>query len=518
MATLASRRSRPAVASQVAGRVLRVAGSVYGVPTFDPALSRDLDTNFVNRQLHRGLMQFADGLEPEPAVAESVEVLEAAQEYRFTIRPGLSFASGAPVDASAVATSLARALNPAIAGGDASQLPATTYIGDIAGAEDVLAGRLQRLSGVEVESERSVRITLAKPSGTFLMRLCSVPASIVDAGEIEKVDGVPVGPAGVGPFVVTSVAPDRSVRLEPAPSWFGTPIALDAVEIVTGVAASNPFNLFQAGELDLLPRLQRELVPLAADPAAGLDARLVSRPAFALSFIAFGTTSPPLDDVHVRRALAMAFPVERIARDRYQNQVLAPRGLLPQGMLDHEWPAALLPYDPDAARAELGKSRYAGATIPPIEAFAADVEPLRAFRDETARELGLEVEVFDVGWTDFLPRLSQGAYPAYSLYWGADYPDPESLLWMLFGTGSADNYIGYDQPAYERALDGARRDEDVEARVAGYADAERMLLEDGACLPLYQDVTNTLVRTGVRGVPVTPMGVLGLESVEIGER
>jgi ABC-type transport system substrate-binding protein len=505
-------------AQQNTGRTLRVAGSVYGVPTFDPALSRDLETNFVNRQLHRGLMQFSDDLEPEPAVAERVEVLDEGQTYRFAIRPGLSFTNGSPVDAGAVATSLSRALNPSIAGGDASQLAATTYIGDIAGAGDVIAGRLQRLTGVEVESERTLRITLTAPSGTFLMRLCSVPAATVDPGATLEVDGAVLGPAGVGPFVVTSVAPDQAIRLESSPSWFGEPIELDAVQIVTGVAASNPFNLFQAGKLDLIPRLQRELAPLAVDPASGLDAELISRPAFALSFIAFGTTSPPLDDVHVRRALAMAFPVERIANDRYQGQVLVPRGLVPQGMLNREWPDALLAYNPEAARAELAKSRYADGDAPPIEVFAADTEPVRAFSDEIARELGLDVRVLGVAWSDFLPGLSQGAYGAYSLYWGADYPDPESLLWMLFGTGSGDNYIAYDQPEFQRALDDARRSEGVATRMAGYADAERLVLEDGACLPLYQDVMNTLVRAGVHGVPATPMGVLGLESVGIGER
>lgn len=518
LGTLATSRATGAGAVQSGPEgVLRVAGSPQGVSTFDPALSRDLQTNFVLRQLHRGLVQFSPTLEPVPAVAESFEALDGGQRYRFTIRPGVTFSNGMAVDAHAVATSLSRAMNPATSGGDPSFLAAPTYLGDIVGADDVLAGRLQRLSGIEVESDESVTISLNAPSGTFLMRLCSVPAAIVDGNDVRSVSGMPAGPAGTGPFEVVAIEPEQALRLAPASSWFGAPVGVEGVEMRLGVAASNPFNLFQAGEVDLLPSLQHQLVPLADDPASGINAELVSTPLFALSFIAFGTEIPPLDDVHVRRALAMAFPVPRIASDRFQGQVHAPRGLIPQGMLDHEWPSVVPAHDPDAARAELARSRYGGGDIPPIEIFAADVQPLAPFREHIERELGIEVNIFDVAWSDFLPGLAQRAYSSYSLYWGADYPDPESVLWMLFGTGSADNYLGYAHDAFERALDNARQEGQVDARIAGYVEAERLLFDAGVCLPLYQDIGHTLVRAGVRGVPVTPMGVLGLESVRIGE-
>lgn len=510
--------SRTCARQASSGRTVRLAGSVYGVGTFDPALSRDLDTNFLMRQLHRGLMQFSNTLEPEPALAENVDVLDEGMRYRFRLRGGMRFSTGREIDAFAVSASLASALSPITADGNTDMLAASTYLGDIVGADDVLAGRLNGLSGVEVESDRSLVITLQEPSGTFLMRLCSVPASIVARNQHQTVDGMPVGPAGAGPFMIDTIEPDYALFLVPSATWYGDTVGLDRVEVRIGLGATNPFNLFQGGEIDLIPSLSSQLAPMAQDPAVGLDADLVTPPRFAVYYIAFGNTMPPLDDVHIRRALAMAFPVDRVARDRFQGMVHVPRGLIPQGMLGVEWPDHLLPYDPELAREELRKSRYGSVSeVPPIEIFTADVDPLVAYRDNIERELGLTIRLYEVAWSDFLAGLAQREYGAYSLYWGADYADPESMLWMVYGADSPDNYTGFFDPDFETLLDAARREVDGTRRRELYAKAEQLLLHRGACLPLYQDRGYTLIRRGVADVPVTSMGLLGLESVRIEE-
>ena len=88
---------------------------------------------------------------------------------------------------------------------------------------------------------------------------------------------------------------------------------------------------------------------------------------------------------------------------------------------------------------------------------------------------------------------------------------------MLFGEQSAANYIGYAIQRFEQSLRNARTTIGDQDRIAGYAEPERILIDHGVCLPLYQDIGHILVWRGVKGAHITPVGVMGLESAHIAE-
>ena len=62
-------------------------------------------------------------------------------------------------------------------------------------------------------------------------------------------------------------------------------------------------------------------------------------------------------------------------------------------------------------------------------------------------------------------------------------------------------------------LDQAAATFDVDARAALYAKAESVLLGDNAVLPLSHDVRYTLMKPWVKGLDITPLGILYLENV-----
>jgi ABC-type transport system substrate-binding protein len=86
---------------------------------------------------------------------------------------------------------------------------------------------------------------------------------------------------------------------------------------------------------------------------------------------------------------------------------------------------------------------------------------------------------------------------------------------MLFGENSADNYTGYVNQELELLLDEARVTVGDE-RAAVFARANQLLVDDAALLPLYHSLGYTITRPGLAGVDVTPMGILGLESIREG--
>lgn len=494
---------------------LRLAGSWLGLTTLDPALVRDADTIFLARQVSRGLVGYDENLAPVAELASTMEPSSDATAYTFVLRSDATFHDGRTIEAEDVRFSFSRALNPATANGDPSQLPGPTYLGDIVGADRVISGETDTLDGVEVIDDRTVRISLVAPSTTFLMKMAAVPASIVDRHQDTSSPDWWTSLNGSGPYRIEEYDRDSGIRLQAVDAWQGGDIPVKTIDILLGNAAAQPVNLIQAGKIDLVPELPASLVSLVSDPATGMEDTFVrEKPDFSLSYMALGNQHPPLDDRHIRRALQLCFPAERFAAAALDGRVRMAEGLIPPGMLGQDWPAAMPAVDLESARKEISASRYGNAaSVPPIRIHAADIAPVEALRDIAQEELGLTVEAIQVNWFDFLEGLASRMFDAYALFWSLDYPDPEALLWVLFGSESVQNYTGYANPALDHVLAEARGEMNDDLRKELYADAQQLLIDDAAVIPLYIPVRYTLARSGMSYLPVTSMGLLRLEAL-----
>lgn len=495
---------------------LRLAGPVSGIGTLDPALTRDLQVMFIVRQLFRGLLQFGNDMQPMSDLAELIDQSDTLDSFSFRMRDDARFADGRTMTADDVYASFVRALTPETGGGSVGALAAVTYLRDVIGAEELLAGKAEGLSGVVVQDATTLDIRLVAPSATFLTRLASVPTSIVDVSEATN---DPVGwwqsPNASGPFVVESIDPEL-LMLGPNPNYGDATNRLQRIEFRLGLSAINPLNLYQEGAIDLVVNASGEGSKLIDDPASQVEALVQRVSLFATSYIAFGNTTEPLDDVHVRRALQLLVSQDLVADSMFAGTVDAATGLIPNGMLGREWSSSLPPQNFDAARNELALSRFGlEEEVPTISIFAADIEPVAMLRDLAARELAITIETIEVGWEDFLAGLIERRFPAYALYWGADYPDPEAMLGMLFRSDGSDNYAGYVNAGFDAILDRARSEADLEQRASLYEEAQNLLIADAGIIPLYFDRGVTVSRPGVGGLVATPLGVLGLEMVSI---
>jgi len=500
------------VANPTGDQTLRLAGPLDGPYTLDPALARELATVTLARQVFRGLTRLDDALRPEPELAQRIEIAPDGLRYTFDLRPGATFHVGSPIEAEDVAVSLARALDPETAGGDAALLGGPTYLSDIAGAADVLADRADALAGVTVLGPLRLEIRLAAPRSTFLMKLAGVPAAVVDPTEAAEGGEWWRAPNGSGPFAVAEWVEAERLVLTGAPGYVRGAPALTRVEILLGPGASLPFNLYQSGAVDFAD------VPLGAldralDPDGGTRGAIVETPTFSVYYAAFRTDIAPMDDPHIRRAVQLGFSRPRLADVGFNARLAAASGLVPPGMLGRDWPVDAA-FDLDAARAEIAASRYGTAeAVPPIRVYTPGDGAIEAVAKALAVDLGLRVEVLTVAGGPFFDDLARRAFPAYAFLWVADFPDPESVLGTLFGGDSADNYVDYRNPAFDALLAEAATELDPARRADRYAEANRLLLADAVVLPLYHEVAYTAVGADVRGLTITPLGLIGLESV-----
>jgi ABC-type transport system substrate-binding protein len=515
LALLLSPLAATAPAAAQEGSVLRLAGPVDGFSSLDPALAGNVSTTFILRQVYRGLMSYDDELRPRPELASEVDVSDDGLTYTFRLRDGVTFHDGRPVDAADVVYSLNRAVSPATAEGDLTQLSGPAFLSDIAGFAEVVEGAATELAGLTAPDQRTVRIALSEPRSTFLMKLAGTPASIVDSAQIERDASWWVRPNGSGPFRVERWTPGESLELSAFDGYVAGPPLVDEVYIRLGASALQSFNLYQTGQIDI-DTLSLGAIDRALAEEGGYRDQVHEAPSFALGFIAFRTDHPPFDDPEIRRAVQLAFPRDKIASVALDGYVDAPAGLIPPGMLRRDWPAELPPFDLEEAREAIERSRYGSAErVPPITVDVSGYAGAIALRELLERDLGLTVEVVDHQWEEFAAGLRAGEYTAFELYWSADYPDPAGILASLFHSESPDNYTGYANAEVDALLDEAARTDRAEERAPLYERAQQLVLDDHVVIPLFMDRHYYVVRPGVTGVVLTPLGILRLETIAV---
>ncbi len=507
---------RPLAAASPSGdQVFRVTGPIVDPPTIDPALVRDLSTAFLVRLVFRGLVVFDAELNPALELAERLNVSEDGLTYTFTLDPRALFHDGRNVIAEDVVFSFTRALDPATANGQAALLSGPTFLDSILGAEELLSGEADILEGVRALDQRTVEIRLHRPDAAFLMKLASAATVIVDSADVAQGGDWWRHPNGAGPFRIAEWAPGERLVLNRSKSFIDGAPALERIEMPLGPNAYGAFNLYQSDRVDVVSISSFD-VDRGTAPESSMAEELIHADLFSTEYIAFRTDVPPLDDPDVRKAITMAFPRDKIANVMLGGHVNIAEGIVPDGMLGVDWPVESIEYDPEGAKALFDASSYAGDNdLPSIQIYSTGNGAVAALRDEVEEQLPLTIDSVIVQSNEFFDGLALRQYPAYALYWGADYPDPATFLQSLFASGSSDNYIDYANPDYDALLDQAARELDPDARVAIYQQAQQLLIDDAVVIPTYHDAGYFLVKPWVKGLQYTPLGLLQLETIWI---
>jgi ABC-type oligopeptide transport system substrate-binding subunit len=114
-------------------------------------------------------------------------------------------------------------------------------------------------------------------------------------------------------------------------------------------------------------------------------------------------------------------------------------------------------------------------------------------------------------FADFIESLAREAPLAWKSGWAADYPDPDSFLRVCTWRQTA----GWFNERYEQLVDQARRRSGTAERMAMYREAEQILIDEAAIVPLFYSRHHVLLKPWVKYYPLAPVGVLLLKNVLI---
>lgn len=464
--------------------------------TLDPALAQDVTSAAYIVEIFSGLVTLDTSLEVVPDIAERWEISDDGTAYTFHLREGVRFHDGKPVTAHDFAFSLERACSPEL-----GSPVAALYLGDIVGAMDALQGRAKGIAGVRVLDNRTLQLAIDHPKAYFLSKLTYSTAFVVDRENVAQ-EGWQTHPNGTGAFKLRSLEPDR-IELERYEGFYRDPARLARVRYQIGGGV--PITLYENGELDIA-EVSIADIERVQDPANPLHQELMVVPSLSTQYIAFNPNMLPFNDARVRRAFAHAVDKRKLVEVVLKGTATVANGVLPPGFPGYHADLQGLAYDPELARRLLAESKYGGADhLPPVVLHISgdagslphSIETLLAMWEEN---LGVKVTAEAVDWPTFLQETEERRYPMYFLGWVADYPDPHNFLDLLFHGESAANHMGYRHPEVDRLLSLARVEMDEDRRFALYRQAEEIVIQDVAWIPLWHDREYLLVKPYVKNV------------------
>ncbi len=427
-----------------------------------------------------------DGQRLEPALAESWSRAPDGLDVTFTLRRGVTFHDGTPLDAGAVKASFERQFRPSH----------ELYTAAPRNPREKLLSDL--IQDIETPDPMHVRFRLKYPGLHYLSQvdIVSVPALRRLGAEFGK------RPVCTGPFAFESRSADRIVLRRNEKFWGGVPkiprvvfrFMPDTREVVQGLVR---------GEVDLVPRVRDPVFFERLREHASV--RLVPVPALNVFYLGFYLERPPFDDPEVRRAVAHAINVERAVTFLGRGAAVAARGPLAPSMKGYDGGARQPAYDPERARQLLARSGRGGnLTVRLVHNAALTlVAELAGAIQNDLKRVGVNVELLGKpSWSEVVKgaRAREGDMFLYD--WNLRAPYPERLLVPLFHSQAAEstNLTRYRNPALDRLLDRALRLPEGDEQSEVYARVQRLIVEDVPMVFLYHAVHMAAHSARVRGL------------------
>jgi oligopeptide transport system substrate-binding protein len=441
----------------------------------------------------------------QPGVATSWTVSDDGLTYTFRLRPDAKWSDGVAITAHDFEYSWLRALAPETGSEVASLL------WKIEGAEAYTKSTPENRAAareavaIEAANDSTFRVRLVHPVAYFdryaaFAQLSPVPRHVIE--EHGDQWSRPENMVSNGPWTVTEWATQQRIVAERNPHyWNAEAIPFDRVEYLIAQANMAQWNMFEAGQVDILNRVPQTFIPRLRreQPPAFHEG-----PFLATYFYMFNVNEPPVDDVRVRRALNLAIDKSKIGTfvlkggqdpgEGPTHPLLAGMGYTPP-----EAPA----FDPQQARTLLAEAGYPGGEgFPPLKISYNTLESHKAVAEfvqqEWSKNLGVNVELENMEWKVFLDANREGDFQIARRGWIPGILDPKELLDIWKGDEPV-NVSGWANARFDALLEESDRTVDQEARLELLAEAERVWLEDAPGITLYYYRQHNMVQPWVDG-------------------
>lgn len=395
--------------------------------------------------------------------------------WEFTLREGVSFHDGEPLDAAAAVKSLRRTANsPAFA-----DVPIET---------------------VEAVDEMTVAVETTTAFAPLPAHLSRNEAVVISPDAIEA-EGTANDPVSTGPFVVDRLDPSSELRAVRNDEYYGPQPEIEAVRYEVVEDNQTRRLKLENDEIEMARVLPHGMVSSLKD-TDGVDVYTPEIPR--IRFLTFDTQSDPFDDARVRRAVDHA--VDRPAITESVLGGVEDPSVTPFSPETSDWGNPDLErdrHDLDRARSLLSEagwtregdeSRTRDGDELTVELLTFDARSLPLIGEVLQDQLAavwIDLDVTVLEYAAMIERVSQESFDGYLTSWGTLwYPDPDRLSDM-FHSEDAGLHHGYDNERVDTLLEEARELDNPEVRQDRYHEIQSLVADD-APISVLTNYTNVV--------------------------
>jgi len=478
--------------------------------TLDPHATDARTESNILRDLFEGLVVARPDGQVAPGIAESWDISDDNLTYTFHLRANAKWSNGDPITADDFVYSLRRSIAPRPGKADAANMEV------IRNAEAVIKGEKPATElGVEAVDPRTVRITLRGPTPYFLALLASDNNAIpVHRPTVEKYGEHWAEPGKMvsdGAYTLAEWEPGKQVVVVRNPNYYGNAdVKIDKVIFYPITSPAEELKLFKAGKLDMTSEVPQEQVKWISlsDPK-----EFWNKPYIATYYYALNLTAEPFKgNLALRKALAMAINREALVEKVTRAGELPAYSLVPPvipGYKRQALPFIDQTYEDrlEEARRQFAEAGYSPAQPLTLELLYNTNDNNRKIANaiigmwQDAFGKGLIVNPVDVERNEYLQRRARRQFQVVRAAWIGDYADPTVFLnLMLSHAAPPRNDPGFKSAAYDDLLEKAGTTTDPAERSGLLQQAERLLLNEYAIIPIYHFATKSMVSEKVKGL------------------
>ncbi|CZQ81291.1 peptide ABC transporter substrate-binding protein [Trichococcus ilyis] len=485
--------------------------------TLDTTLMTDINSsNYISHTIE-GLLKINEDGKPVPAIAaEAGTVSEDGLMYTYKLREDAVWSNGEPVTANDFVFAWRRLVDPE-AGASYAYLAET-----IKNANEIMAGEMEPEElGVTAVSDNEITIELTQPTPYFESLLAfSAFFPQNEAFVTEKGDKYGTSSENIlanGPFTIenwdgTGLTWDL-VKNEDY--YAAEEVQLDEVDVQVIKETSTVVNLFQQGSVDNAQVTGELVKQLASDP------NVVVQKKARTAYIEFNHDNVYLQNAKLRKAIGLVINRDELVDSVIGDGSTAIGGFLPADFVSNPTTGedfaaeagSYLDYDLEQAKtlwaeakAELGVDKITFSLVGDDDEKNKKISQYIQGQIQNNLE-GITVELRNVPKKNRLELANQDEFDLLQTGWGADFADAINYMDLLYST-SAYNEGQYANAAFDALIDLSKTTDanNPEARWADLMAAHKLIMEDAAIIPLYQEAETQLRNPKVKGIIFNSVG------------
>ncbi len=472
------------------------------ITTLDPLTSSSLYDRQVMLNIYDTLVSSDAQNNIKPDLATSW-TYDSPTSLTFTLRTDVMFQDGTPFNAAAVVTNIERYL------GD----KASPRYSELSSVDHVTAVDPSHVTFVLKQPFAPLLATLTDRAGMILS-----PAVITALGN-SGLANAPVN-AGSGPFTFVEWVKGDHLTIKKNPHYWMKDAQGNAMPYLNQVIYKPITN-----ETTMLAQLQTNTIQVSQGISPNDVATVKSNsslvynqiPGLGFNGFELNTKMPPLDNVHVRRAIAYGVNPQEILTSVLKNIGVISSGPIPQS--SWAYPQGATPpftYNVTQAKAELAQSGLTNVSFTMLIASGSPLTTqLAQFLQAELQTVGITLNLQPETFTKILSDTAAYNYQAALIGWSGRV-DPDGNMYGWFHTGGGFNDMQYSNTQVDQYLDDARTNTDQTARAKDYQQAQTQIQQDEPYIFLYDGVSSQITSSAVKNFVLLPTGMMVFTTTYLG--